>query len=98
MEKIKVGFIGTGGIAGAHMSNIAKFDDVEFAAMCDVSEDRAKARSEEYGGKPYTDYRQMFDQENLDAVVIDPTIEGLLNKMNNYKPLPAPKWLNKEGL
>ncbi len=52
MEKVKVGFIGTGGIAGAHMSNIAKFEDVEFSAMCDVSEDRAKARSEEYGGNP----------------------------------------------
>lgn len=37
-------------------------------------------------------------QENLDAVVIDSTIEGLLDKMNNYKPLPMPKWLNKEGL
>ncbi len=42
--------------------------------------------------------RGFLKQENLDAVVIDPTIEGLLNKMNNYKPLPAPKWLNKEGL
>ena len=37
-------------------------------------------------------------QENLDAVVIDSTIDGLLEKMDNYKPLPAPKWLNKEGL
>ena len=37
-------------------------------------------------------------QENLDAVVIDTTIEGLLDKMNNYVPLPAPKWLNTERL
>lgn len=37
-------------------------------------------------------------QENLDAVVIDTTIDGLLEKMKNYKPLPLPKWLNKEGL
>jgi uncharacterized protein (TIGR00730 family) len=37
-------------------------------------------------------------QENLDAVVVDDTIEGLLKQMNNYKPLPAPKWLNKSGL
>ncbi|SHH77289.1 LOG family protein [Winogradskyella jejuensis] len=37
-------------------------------------------------------------QENLDAVVIDTTIEGLLEKMENYVPLPAPKWLNKERL
>ena len=37
-------------------------------------------------------------QENLDAVVIDSTIDGLLDKMNNYVPLPAPKWLNTERL
>lgn len=42
--------------------------------------------------------RGFLKQENLDAVVVDATIEGLLDKMNNYKPLPAPKWLKKEGL
>lgn len=42
--------------------------------------------------------RGFLKQENLDAVVVDATIEGLLAQMNNYKPLPAPQWLNKEGL
>jgi hypothetical protein len=42
--------------------------------------------------------RGFLKQENLDAIVIDTSIDGLLYKMNNYKPLPAPKWLNKEGL
>ena len=42
--------------------------------------------------------RGFLKQENLDAVVVDNTIEGLLDKMNNYIPLLAPKWLNKEGL
>ena len=42
--------------------------------------------------------RGFLKQENFEAVVIDNTIEGLLNKMNNYVPLPTPKWLNKEGL
>ena len=42
--------------------------------------------------------RGFLKQENFDAVVVDDTIDGLLYKMNNYKPLPAPKWLNKEGL
>ena len=70
MDKIKVGFIGTGGIAGAHMGNLAQFDDVEFAAMCDISEDRATSRTQEYGGTAYTDYKEMFDREDLDAVYI----------------------------
>ncbi len=42
--------------------------------------------------------RGFLKQENLEAVVVDTTIDGLLEKMNNYKPLPAPKWLNREGL
>ncbi len=42
--------------------------------------------------------RGFLKQENLDAVVIDTTIEGLLEQMRNYVPLPAPKWLNKERL
>lgn len=37
-------------------------------------------------------------QENLDAVVVDNTIDGLLEKMNNYVPLPAPKWLDVSKL
>jgi uncharacterized protein (TIGR00730 family) len=42
--------------------------------------------------------RGFLKQENLDAVVVDTTIDGLLEKMNNYVPLPAPKWLNKDRL
>ncbi|WP_034057851.1 LOG family protein [Lacinutrix jangbogonensis] len=37
-------------------------------------------------------------QENLDAVVVDETIDGLLEKMNNFVPLPAPKWLDVSKL
>lgn len=39
-----------------------------------------------------------LSEENFKAVVIDNTIDGLLDKMNNFKPLPAPKWLNKDRL
>ena len=37
-------------------------------------------------------------QENLDAVVVDDSIDGLLLKMNKYVPKPTPKWLTKEGI
>ena len=68
--KSKLGFIGTGGMAGAHMRNLRTFDDIEFTAMCDVSEERAKASAEEYGGNVYTDFREMYDKQDLDAVYI----------------------------
>ncbi|MFH4965852.1 TIGR00730 family Rossman fold protein [Gaetbulibacter sp. M235] len=37
-------------------------------------------------------------QANFDALVVDTTIEGLLDKMNNYKAVSIPKWLNKEQI
>lgn len=42
--------------------------------------------------------RGFLKQDHRDAIVIDTTIEGLLEKMNNFIPLPAPEWLKKEGL
>jgi myo-inositol 2-dehydrogenase/D-chiro-inositol 1-dehydrogenase len=67
---VKLGFIGTGGMAGAHMKNLQTFDDVKFTAMCDIVEGKAAERAKEYGGTPYTDFRKMFDKEELDAVYI----------------------------
>lgn len=68
--KIKVGAIGVGGMAGGHLRNLAGFEDVELVAMCDISEERARQRAEEFGGNPYTDSKEMFDRENLDALYI----------------------------
>lgn len=67
---VKVGFIGTGGIAGAHLSTLKSFEDVELVAMCDVVEERAKSRANEFGGKAFTDFREMFDKVDMDAVYI----------------------------
>ncbi|MBT8268888.1 MAG: TIGR00730 family Rossman fold protein, partial [Bacteroidia bacterium] len=36
-------------------------------------------------------------QQNLDAILVDDELPGLLEKMRNFKPLPTPKWLSKEG-
>jgi len=37
-------------------------------------------------------------QDNLNMVLIDENIEGLLEKMRNYKPVVIPKWITKEQL
>ncbi|MFS4492080.1 TIGR00730 family Rossman fold protein [Maribacter sp. 2308TA10-17] len=44
---------------------------------------------------------KMVDQgfvkkENYDMILVDDTIDGLLTQMENYKPLPVPKWIKKE--
>ena len=37
-------------------------------------------------------------QEYYDILLVDNSVDGLLNKMKNYQPLPLPKWIKKEQL
>lgn len=68
--KIRIAFIGTGGIASAHMERLTKIPGVEFAGMCDIEEARAEKAAATYGGKAYTDYHKMLDEIEVDACYI----------------------------
>ncbi len=68
--EIKVGFIGCGGIANAHMNALSQIPEVKFAGMCDIDENKAKMASEKYGGKVYTDYKKMLNDIEIDACFI----------------------------
>mgnify|MGYP000095781339 CR=1 FL=1 len=68
--KVKVGFIGCGGIAQVHAERLAKMEDVELVAFSDVIVSRSKAFAEKYGGRAYSDYREMLEKEKLDACFI----------------------------
>lgn len=72
MSKIvKVGFVGTGGIAShAHLPALSKIEGVQIEALCDMVESRVKSASEKFGGKIYTDYKEMLDKEALDALYV----------------------------
>lgn len=67
---VRVGFIGTGGIAKAHQRSLAQIPNAQMVAFCDKDEARAKAAVEEHGGKAYTDYQQMLADGGVDAVYI----------------------------
>ncbi|QNE16792.1 Gfo/Idh/MocA family oxidoreductase [Kribbella qitaiheensis] len=71
MPQIKVGLIGAGGIASAHIKGYnAHADRIGVIAVADAVEETAAARGAELGATPYTDYRQMLAAEDLDAVDI----------------------------
>ncbi|HOB21376.1 MAG: Gfo/Idh/MocA family oxidoreductase [Firmicutes bacterium] len=71
-KKVRLGIIGCGGIAGAHLEAYKKISDqVEFVATCDLNAERAKHRKEQYGfARSYTDYEEMLSKEELDAVSV----------------------------
>ena len=70
MKKLRVAVIGCGRISLMHLKPAAMLEESELVACCDIKEDRANAVAEKYGIKAYTDYREMIEQENLDAVHI----------------------------
>jgi len=67
---LKIGFIGSGGIARGHVTALLKVPEVQLVAFSDVQEDRANRLCSETGGRPYTDYLRMLDAEQLDAVYL----------------------------
>ena len=67
---VKIGFVGTGGIANHHMRNLAEIPEAEMVAFCDIAEEKALGAATTYGGKAYTNYADMYAEEALDAVYI----------------------------
>jgi predicted dehydrogenase len=50
-EKIKIGIVGTGGIAHAHMEHYVKFADVEIVGACDIAPGKAREFLDRYNLK-----------------------------------------------
>ena len=67
---LKVGFIGVGGIAQAHMPNVAERKDTLIAAVCDLDPERVKEAADKWGARPYGDYAEMLDEADLDAAYV----------------------------
>ena len=67
---VRIGFVGTGGIANHHLRTLAQLDEAELVAFCDVVEEKALAAASEYGGRAYGHYEPLYDSETLDAVYI----------------------------
>jgi predicted dehydrogenase len=67
---LRVGFVGAGGIANKHMSILSQMKDVEIAAVCDVEKERAKAATDKFGGKAYSDHHDLLDREDISALFV----------------------------
>ena len=67
---VRIGFVGTGGIANHHMRSIAQIDNATMVAFCDVVPEKATAAAAEHGGEAYQNSEEMYDKAQLDAVYI----------------------------
>ena len=67
---VRIGFVGTGGVAQGHMKRLSQMLKVNMTAYVDVVAERAEKAAADFGGTAYTDYKKMLDREELDGLVI----------------------------
>ncbi|MCC6446078.1 MAG: Gfo/Idh/MocA family oxidoreductase [Armatimonadetes bacterium] len=77
-QTVRIGFIGTGGIAQAHLGGLKAVPEAEIVALCDIDEARVKAVAEPYGASVYTDGAKLIENEKLDAlyICVPPHVHG----------------------
>ena len=81
MEKLKIGFIGCGGIANdKHFPGMAtQRDRIDMYAFCDILPERAEEARAKYGcegAKVFTDYRELLKDPDIYAVhVLTPNVK-----------------------
>lgn len=71
-RKLRIGIIGTGGIANSHIDSYLKQPDVEVVAGADLIPGKAEKffKDHKVDAKAFTDYKEMVDTMNLDAVSV----------------------------
>ena len=72
-RKLRIGIIGTGGISGSHIKAYLNQPDVELVAGCDLIPGKAEKKFAEFGvegAKYFTDYKEMIDTVEMDAVSV----------------------------
>ena len=67
---LKVGFVGVGGISGAHIPVWLKIPEVELVALCDVRPKQMEKWAEQTSANFYTDFDEMLKSEKLDILDI----------------------------
>src|SRR5690625_3310540 len=71
MPKLRIGVIGAGSIAAAHLDAYAAHPDVELIAVADINLDRARAVADRYGAaRAYDDAHDLLAADDIDGVSI----------------------------
>ncbi len=69
-ERLRVGFIGAGGIAQRHIDVLRQMPDVEIVAVADSDFSRAAAVADKLGAQAYNSYSDIIARERLDCVYV----------------------------
>lgn len=68
---IKIGLIGVGAVGGMHKEAIDLHPECELTAVCNRTLSKAEKMAEGTSIHCYSDYKEMMDKEELDAVIVN---------------------------
>ncbi len=71
LEKVRLGFVGCGGIAAAHLKALVNNPHAVLVAFCDINLEHAKTAAEQYGANEaviFSNAEEMFRNTDIDAV------------------------------
>ena len=70
MDKVRIAIVGCGNISQLNVPGYLQHPNCEVVALCDNVPSRAEARAKQWGISPriYTDYEQVLNDPNVDAV------------------------------
>jgi len=71
MSQVGIGIIGLGTISELHLKAYQNNPNAKLVAVCDLNEERARAKAEKYGvPNVYTDYREMLANPDVHAISV----------------------------
>lgn len=90
MTPLRVACVGTGFIAGRHLSALADMPDVQVVAVADADEGRARLVADRFSARTYGDGLALLQAEDLDAVwlCVPPFAHGPLEQAALERGLP----------
>ncbi len=68
--KVKMAVVGVGGMGSNHVRDLAKLENVELCAICDIDHATADRVAAAYGVRAYYDYHDLLNQEKPQAITI----------------------------
>ena len=74
MSRVRIGFVGLGGMGQHHLKTVSQIPEAQVVAVCDVNAELAQKLAAEHGVPSYHDHHDMLSNEQMDAlyVVIPP--------------------------
>jgi predicted dehydrogenase len=101
---IRIGLLGAGWIAADHARVLARRDDVELVAVCDVDRSRAERLAD--GAAVYERWQELLDRERPDVIWVclpplahrEPTVTALERDVHVYLEKPVARTLPDAAL